>query len=308
MTQFGYQILGFGSGGSGAPYNIDILVVGGGGSGASQWGGAGAGGGLVYKTSHEVITGKTYDVVIGAGGVGTPTAGVTDQRETGYVGEDTTWTVGATTEFTAKGGGLGGYAAAGGDGGSGGGAGGYETNPGGSEIQTSQAGDSGTYGFGNDGGLCTDSTPYYAPGGGGGAGVAGVAGSSAGAGAGGDGKDLSADFAPEGDSGWFAGGGGGGFQNYTPWAPGAAGGSGGGTAGGNQNTASVASPANTGGGTGSGGMGPGTSMGSGNGGSGVICMKVLTANYSGTVTGSPDTRTDGDYTIVEFKGLGSYTA
>jgi hypothetical protein len=37
-------------------------------------------------------------------------------------------------------------------------------------------------------------------------------------------------------------------------------------------------------------------------------MKVLTANYSGTVTGSPDTRTDGDYTIVEFKGLGSYTA
>jgi hypothetical protein len=284
-----------------ATYEIDILVVAGGGSGASRWGGAGGGGGLVYKTSHELAAGTEYAVVIGAGGTGTPT-GASD-RETGYIGIDSTW----GTELTAKGGGLGGYAAAGGDGGSGGSAGGYETWPGGAEIQTSEAGDSGTYGFGNDGGLCTDGVPYYAPGGGGGAGVAGQDGSSAGAGDGGNGKDLSADFAPEGDSGWFAGGGGGGSMNYTPWAQGGTGGSGGGTAGGASfSSASSASPANTGGGSGSGAQNaPG---GSGNGGSGVVCMKVLTADYSGTVTGSPNERTDGDYTIVEFTGDGSYTA
>jgi hypothetical protein len=37
-------------------------------------------------------------------------------------------------------------------------------------------------------------------------------------------------------------------------------------------------------------------------------MKVLTADYSGTTTGSPNERTDGAYTIVEFTGNGSYTA
>jgi len=297
---FGYQVLGFGSGGGGATYEIDILVVAGGGSGASRWGGAGAGGGLVYKTSHEIITGQEYNVVIGAGGVGTPT-GASD-RETGYVGEDTTW----GTELTAKGGGLGGYDAVGGDGGSGGGAGGYSVKAGGSEIQTSEPGDSGTYGFGSAGGACYDGSPHYTPGGGGGAGAVGAAGTSSGPGAGGAGKDLSADFGSEGDSGWFSGGGGGGAMNYTPFAAGGAGGSGGGSQGGARpSSGSSAGAANTGGGSGSGAQG--APAGSGNGGSGAVCMKVLTADYSGTVTGSPNTRIDGDYTIVEFTGNGSYT-
>jgi hypothetical protein len=47
---------------------------------------------------------------------------------------------------------------------------------------------------------------------------------------------------------------------------------------------------------------------SGNGGSGVICFKILTAKYTGTTTGSPATRVVGDYTLVEFTGNGSYTA
>jgi hypothetical protein len=37
-------------------------------------------------------------------------------------------------------------------------------------------------------------------------------------------------------------------------------------------------------------------------------MKILTADYTTTVTGSPATRVVGDYTLVEFTGDGSYTA
>ena len=48
MAGFGYNILGFGSGGAGKPYNIRYLVIAGGGAGGkSQGGGAGAGG---YRT------------------------------------------------------------------------------------------------------------------------------------------------------------------------------------------------------------------------------------------------------------------
>ena len=284
------------------PYDVDILVVAGGGSGGKQYAGAGGAGGLIYKTSHELTGGQQYDVVIGAGG-----AGQTGSSHVGAVGVDTTWTInGGATEFTAKGGGGGGQeATTASDGGSGGGAG-YDVDDAGSEIQTSQSGDSGTYGFGNDGGQGSGpGGDNYNPGGGGGAGGAGDDGAST-SGNGGVGKDLSAVFASEGDSGWFASGGGGGYTSSGSSGGGTAS-SGGGTDGGSGSGASSsAAQANTGGGSGGGASENG---GSGNGGSGVICLKIPTANYAAaTVTGSPTTRTTGDYTIVEFTGDGSYTA
>ena len=74
---FGYQVLGFGSGG-GAVYSVEFLVVAGGGAAGypSYQGGGGAGG---YATSYcnscaEALTAKsgTYNVVVGAGGIGSP--------------------------------------------------------------------------------------------------------------------------------------------------------------------------------------------------------------------------------------------
>ncbi len=45
---FGYQVLGFGSGGGAGPYLANFLVIAGAGGGAASGGGAGAGG---YRTS-----------------------------------------------------------------------------------------------------------------------------------------------------------------------------------------------------------------------------------------------------------------
>ena len=284
------------------PIDVDIVVVAGGGSGGNTYGGGGGAGGLIYKTSHELTGTNVYDVVIGAGGAGKDYSVV--GAAVGAVGVDTTWTInGGATEFTAKGGGGGGEQnTAAVDGGSGAGSG-HNVNNASSETQTGQSGDSGTYGFGFDGGQGT-AAPNYSPGGGGGAGSVGAAGTST-SGAGGTGKDLSAVFASEGDSGFFASGGGGGYSADGSSGAGSAS-SGGGTAGGTPSAgASSAAAANTGGGSGGGASGGGAS---GNGGSGVICFKVLTANYTGTVTGSPATREVGDYTIVEFTGDGSYTA
>ena len=46
----------------------------------------------------------------------------------------------------------------------------------------------------------------------------------------------------------------------------------------------------------------------GAGGSGVVILRVLTSNYSGTTTGSPTVTTDGSYKVIKFTGSGSYTA
>ena len=44
------------------------------------------------------------------------------------------------------------------------------------------------------------------------------------------------------------------------------------------------------------------------GGSGVVILRIPTANYSSTTTGSPTVTTDGDFTVVKYTGSGSYTA
>ena len=74
---FGYQVLGFGSGGAAfGKYNIDYLVIAGGGGGGGGFtigsyggphGGGGGAGGMQIKTSLE--TQGVVDVVVGAGAV-----------------------------------------------------------------------------------------------------------------------------------------------------------------------------------------------------------------------------------------------
>ena len=251
--------------------NVDILVVGGGGSGGSEYGGGGGAGGLIYKPSHA-LTAQTYAWVTGAGGAGQSTVD-TD----GNNGEDTTWTdASASVEFTAKGGGGGGGEnRVGLDGGSGGGNS-YNTPTPGADTQSAQSGDSGTYGFGFDGGVGIGA-PNYNPAGGGGAGSVGQAGTTAKSGDGGTGKDYSAIFGTAvGDSGWFASGGGGGFVINGNHQEGSAS-SGGGTAGGTPSYGnSSAATANTGGGSGGGAEGAGDS---GNGGSGIILLRYADGTF-----------------------------
>jgi len=251
--------------------NVDILVVGGGGSGGNSYGGGGGAGGLIYKAAHA-LTAQTYAWVTGAGG-----AGQTSNTSRGNSGADSTWTdAGASVEFTAKGGGGGGctISTAAANGGSGGGAG-YDVDGAGSETQTGQSGDSGTYGFGNNGGQGTIA-PNYQPGGGGGAGSVGAAGNGT-SGAGGTGRDYSAIFGTAvGDSGWFASGGGGGYSSDGDSVAGTAS-SGGGTAGAATHQGnSVAATANTGGGSGGGGSANGDS---GAGGTGIILVRYADGTF-----------------------------
>ena len=42
------------------------------------------------------------------------------------------------------------------------------------------------------------------------------------------------------------------------------------------------------------------------GGSGVVILRLPTASYTGTVTGSPTVTTDGTDTIMKFTGSGTY--
>ena len=68
----------------------------------------------------------------------------------------------------------------------------------------------------------------------------------------------------------------------------------------------VSGTANTGGG-GGGTAGPYGANTSGQGGSGVVILRVPTADYSGTTSGSPTVSQSGSHTIMVFNGSGSYT-
>ena len=45
----------------------------------------------------------------------------------------------------------------------------------------------------------------------------------------------------------------------------------------------------------------------GSGGSGVVILRLLTSDYSGTVSGSPAVTTDGSYTILTYTSSDTYT-
>ncbi len=257
------------------PYQIDYLVVAGGGGGAGiDGGGVGGGGagGLLQGTNYNLTPETSYTITVGSGGAyGTG----------GSKGVDSTFST-----ITSIGGG-GGVSRTGlasnNNGGSGGGA---------SEYPTVTDFGVGTAGQGNNGGI---GDINGAGGGGGGAGSVGGNGStSTNGGNGGSGINSSI----TGTSLTYSIGGGG-SANYT------VGGSPNGGQGyqGTQYTTTTNGTAQT-------GMGGGGSYETtpGNGGSGVVILRMPTANYSGTTTGSPTVTTDGTDTILTYTSSGTYTA
>ena len=46
----------------------------------------------------------------------------------------------------------------------------------------------------------------------------------------------------------------------------------------------------------------------GAGGSGVVIIRIPTASYSGTTSGSPSLTTDGSYKVLTYNSSGTYTA
>jgi len=277
-------------------YSADFLVIaGGGGAGYDRGGGGGAGGyrnsystepsggGGSSETSLALTPGTVYTITVGDGGSGAVSGtGAASGNDSSISGSD-------ITDITSIGGGAGG--GNGPDSGLAGGSGGgraYAGTPG-----------SGTANQGFSGGASSyPGAPSYAAAGGGGAGEAG---DTDGNKQGGDGLSSSIT-----GSAVTRGGGGGGFADSG--GGGAPGGDGGGGAASSTNGANDQQPgtANTGGGGGGGdGGGPGNGA---SGGSGVVILRMATADYSGTTTGSPTVGTSGSDTILTFTGSGSYTA
>ena len=262
-------------------YDIEYLLVAGGGSGGSRNSGGGGAGGHTTNFTGTKITiqaGSAYTVTVGGGGASPATESI------GNDGDDSVLSGAGIATVTAIGGGGGGNGSAKGrDGGSGGGSGSFQNTTFGA----------GTAGQGNNGGTGMGSGHPYGAGGGGGAGAVG-GNASGGPGAGGAGLANSI----TGSAVTRAGGGGG--NSYTSGGAGGSGGGGAGVSSGNGNAGS----ANAGGG--GGGCNESSARG-GAGGSGVIILRVPTASYSSTTTGSPTVSTSGSDTIMVFNGSGSYT-
>jgi hypothetical protein len=274
-----------------AKHNLQYLVVAGGGGGGGDNGGGGGAGGMRYNSSKDfqVIKGTQYTITVGSGGLGGTNDPPAQQPNSG-ASQGATGGSSIFSTITSTGGG-------------GGGSGGGFGNPGGSGGGGSQNAVGGTGNTpstspsqGNNGGNHTDP-----PGGGAGGGGAGAAASNtSGASSGGAGLANSI----TGSAVTYAGGGGGGeHQDSGGQAqPGGSGGGGNGSNGGNGN------PGTDGlGGGGGGGQQDGSARG-GTGGSGVVILRMLTADYSGTVTGSPNVATSGSDTIISWTSSGSYTA
>lgn len=271
--------------------NAQVAIVSGGGAGGFLGGGGGGGGVLV--TSTNLTSGAVYTVTVGAGG-----SAPGSSASNGGNGTASSIT-GTGVSLTATGGG-GGASRSSGTAPSTGGCGG-----GGADYFGNATGASGTAGLGYNGGTSTNSTNYGGGGptsGGGGAGSNGGSSSAATGSTSGNGGDGVAFKA--GLFGISAGGGGGGGNgatgSQTPGAGGFGGGGAGGTSGGN----GAAGAINQGGG----GGGGANNVAGGAGGSGVVVLTVLTANYTGTTTGSPIVAQYGLYTSMKWTSSGSYTA
>ena len=289
-------------------YSVDFLVIAGGGGGGRNNGGSGysggAGGGAGgYRNSFSTETsggggsseasltfnpGTVYTVTVGAGGAGsTSTSNGSNGVDSSISGTD-------ITTITSSGGGGGGSVDLGttkngNAGGSGGGGGGNQNSTGG--AGTANQGYAGGNQTGNQGGGS----------GGGGAGAVGSNVVSSGNGSNG-GNGLASSIT--GSSVTRGGGGGGG--GYSSGTTVGTGGTGGGGDGNKVGGTGVAGTANTGGGGGGGG-GDGTPGNGGSGGSGVVILRMPTASYSGTTTGSPTVTTSGADTILVYNSSGTYT-
>jgi len=265
---------------------IEVLVVAGGGGGGGNQGGGGGGGGAVYATT-AIDTTQSYTVTIGNGGIAGAAAAGTGENGSNSIFYN-------ITAIGGGGGGGGSSAAAskvGNDGGSGGGGGGRGGKIGGNADFLSPI-------QGYDGGTSTigDVVDTSAGGGGGGAGGVGVNASSKIAGNGGAGLAYSI----TGTTLYYAGGGGGGVSNIgTSFGLGGTGGGGAGS----KISVGTDGLINTGGGGGGGAGGTMTKAG-GNGGSGVVIIRYLTASMSASSTNSA---VSGLYTIHTFTTSGTFT-
>ena len=282
-------------------YTVDFLVIaGGGGGGFSGNGGNGGGGAGGYRNSYSTETSggggssetsasflpsTVYTITVGGGGASIENAPVS--------GSNSSISGSGFSTITSSGGGNGGGGSVlASNGGSGGGGG-----EGGGSVPTAGTGTA-NQGFGGGAG---SGAPGNYGGGGGGASAVGVVGSSTGNG--GDGLASSIT-----GSSVTRGGGGGSSGNSRANGTGGSGGGGNGGSGSPFNSAhtpSTAGTANTGGG--GGGSWNGNSQSGKNGGSGVVILRMPTANYSGTTTGSPTVATDGSDTILTYNASGTYT-
>ena len=158
--------------------SVAVVAIGGGGGGGAgyngccAYGGVGApGAGLGYKNAYSVTPGNSYTVKVGAGGVGTASAGSTTAVNNSYF-VSTAVVKGGTAPYVGDGGGAGGggggfcaFVGAGG----GGGAGGYSGSGGGGGVGV--AGTAGSGGGGGGGG--SGYSVCRVAGGGGGTGIFG---------------------------------------------------------------------------------------------------------------------------------------
>jgi hypothetical protein len=270
------------------PYSVDFLVIaGGGGGGTGGGGGAGgggyrssnatygnSGGGASAESSLTFNSGVVYTITVGAGGTATNVNNTPSNN-----GSSSSISGSDITTITSSGGGGGGRggngvgttSSAGASSATGGGGGGYDGG-------VSRAGGSGTSGQGYAGGSGNANDPYYGGGGGGGSGSAG-----------GNGSSSAGGTAGAGTASTITG------SSVTRSA---------GTAGsGATGSTGSAGTANTGNG---GGASPNGVSGA-TGGSGVVILRMPTASYSSTTTGSPTVSTSGSDTILTYTGSGTYT-
>lgn len=264
---------------SGTATDCVVLLVGGGASGGAQVGGGGGGGGVIFR-NDAVFNPGTYTYTIGDGGASVAIPGPGQNGPKGNNGVDSTLTFGSGNPqgpftFRAKGGGAGGgYAPppqAANPGGSGGGAGGSPSTGKGNSTQPIQTNPGFTQ-YGNPGGNAYPGD--WGGGGGGGAGGAGSNGPGANnGGPGGDGVNFAEIPTSFGDAGYF-GGGGGGCRNGTLGTAGDGGSGGGGQGSGNEDNPrpTVDGQEHTGGG--GGGTRDNIPIGSGEGGTGVLIIRV----------------------------------
>ena len=249
---------------------VNVLVVAGGAGGNANHAGGGGGGGVIYRPEFP-ISGSSLPIVVGGGSDGH--RGADHVPFPLFKGQDSNFGT-----LVAKGGGpshndsnstnfsprpgSGPTNAPGVPGGSGGGGGSQNgppsQAPGGTGIQPTESGDSGTYGFGNNGGSGwgPPPTPAHIGGGGGGAGAAGGSANSGGntGGPGGAGREFNISGSPV----YYGAGGGGGSHSGT----GAPGGTGGGGNGNSQPHTSAPNQPNNVGTAGTDGVGAGGGGGS----------------------------------------------